>query len=155
MWPVCEVTCKIQINSDNSLSSVTQRSSALPEKYELLSTWPENDISGLSGHLDICVLDTRANVTAPPSIAQGLMNRQIPGSSHFDDDDLIRFRGGLIMPRHWRYHCGHAGTMITMCFGSFLIVSLLARRKKRNASHGPDEKQQNTFRHRQLDEHMV
>ena len=35
-----------------------------------------------------------------------------------------------------------------MCFGSFLIVSLLARRKKREMpSHGPDEKQQNIFRH--------
>ena len=114
MWPVCEVTCKIQINSDNSLSSVTQRSSALPGGYELIiylaGEWYIRIVRSswylCSGHSGKC--------HGPPSIAQGLMNRQIPGSIHFDDDDLIRFRGGLIMPSHLRYHCRHAGTMITM-----------------------------------------
>ena len=94
----------------------------------------------------------------PLSKAPGLMIHQIPGSIHFDDDDLIRFRGGLIMPSHLRYHCRHAGTMIAMYnvlrLSSNCVIACTAK-KREMPSRRPDEKQQNTLRHRQIDGHMV
>lgn len=152
MWPVCEVTCKIQINSDNSLSSVTQHSC---QSRNLLSR-PENDIhtpgmvrpcwyfcSGLSGKCH-----------GPLNIARGSHDSSDPAAHSF------RWRWPdkvLIMPSHMRYH-SRQGQWSPCIKGFELELSFLVGRLERIFFQREmpltcDEKQRNTFR--LIDGHML